>query len=197
MGCDATAATKNEILMMSGAPELSGAEFADSKSIHFPPRESSHTGSECAAPLARSEPSAVCTTRNPAHTSAMRSLASTLAAALFCAAPLCAASSASVVAEKSSAQRAGEQLLSQLKAQGTCGTAGVDLSSLTQTTGATDYSYSDKDGHNTWYGQALCLISGWRAAFSCLEFCFRFSQVTLDFSALLLLLFSFFLHSGM
>jgi hypothetical protein len=56
-----------------------------------------------------------------------------------------------------SAQQQGENLMSQLRSAGVCGAAGIDLSSLTLKTGATDYSYSDKDGHNTWY--TYCTLS--------------------------------------
>lgn len=92
----------------------------------------------------------------------MRALSVALLAVCFTAAlaaPLVAvavtASSSSSVAEVASGARAvGEKLLADLKSSGVCGTAGVDLSKLTQAAGATDYSYSDKDGHNTWYARA-------------------------------------------
>ena len=90
----------------------------------------------------------------------MRALSVALLAVCFTAAlaaPLAAvtASSSSSVAEVAGgAREVGEKLLADLKASGVCGTAGVDLSKLTQAAGATDYSYSDKDGHNTWYARA-------------------------------------------
>ncbi len=45
--------------------------------------------------------------------------------------------------------RSGARLLAHLKAMGSCGVGGIDLSNLTRTAGATDYSYSN--AQNTWF----------------------------------------------
>ncbi len=73
-------------------------------------------------------------------------------AVAFCAASAALVAGARAPLASAIAAESGARLLADLKAAGTCGAGGIDLSSLTHTAGAAaDYSYSDKSGQNTWF----------------------------------------------